>query len=360
MLIYIVNLILILFWGMVFNKNYKIKNVNKEKILFFMMFFQLFFLSAFRDISIGTDTHTYHYIFKQINNMSIFEMFKYNIEPGFILLNKLSSIFSKQPQVIIITTSFLTIITTLFVIKKYALNKIIATYLYVGLAFYYMAFNITRQSLAMSIILLCFYFLVNNESKKKYICFIIAISIHYSAIIFLPILLIGKTNITTKLINLIILFLCLLVAIPIIIILIKVASLSFPEIGAYFMVSRANRSIGYYLFLILKIILCISILVLNSRKYNYELRKDMNLLTIILFFDIYLSILSLTYYGISRFVFYYEVFLVLIIPNFIELFFEKKVRYIIYGFVIIFCVVYILNLIPNNPFYGIDSYKTYF
>lgn len=155
-------------------------------LLFYIIsLFFVSFLAGIRDLSIGTDIHYYFYqIFYDysVNNTSV--LTEYNstgVEIGFLLLMKFASKFNDINIAMFIIEFFTALpIYIIAVNKKKNGSLIVLVFL---LTMYVRSFNLIRQSLAMTIIILATYCFINKKINKTIILTILAISIHYSAII---------------------------------------------------------------------------------------------------------------------------------------------------------------------------------
>lgn len=167
-----------------------LKNKNKFNyfgglIFYIFSLFLVSFLAGIRDLSIGTDIYYYFYqIFHDFsaNNMSILAEEKARgTEIGFVILMKFASAFNNINFAMFLIEFFTALpIYVIAMDKKEKGSLIVLVFL---LTMYVRSFNLIRQSLAMTIIILSTYYYLKKEKNKTFILTIIAISIHYSAII---------------------------------------------------------------------------------------------------------------------------------------------------------------------------------
>ena len=103
MLIYIFLLIIIFLLDIIIKPNTSSKRRKRFLGLCMLLFLMI---SMFRDVSVGADTKQFYDAFTIIGNRSLELSFEYSrYEKGFILLCKLLSIVSNNPQILIIITS---------------------------------------------------------------------------------------------------------------------------------------------------------------------------------------------------------------------------------------------------------------
>ena len=77
---------------------------NGNKFFLSITFVELFFISGFRNWNIGNDTLNYVNTF--IATCSSFDLSRSHMEKGYLLFNKFLSLFTDNPQIILIVTSF--------------------------------------------------------------------------------------------------------------------------------------------------------------------------------------------------------------------------------------------------------------
>lgn len=153
-------------------------------------FFIMLYMQWYRDISIYPDINGYEQVFNRSLygiNISSSVLYDGGFEVGWvglnILFNSLSDNFDNFLKLIgsIVSASY---IYATYHYSKNPLFSILFIMLYpsaFGLSFY-----VLKQSLAFSIILFALYF-INEKKPYKYLCLVfLALSFHYSAIIFIP------------------------------------------------------------------------------------------------------------------------------------------------------------------------------
>ncbi|MFW2098428.1 EpsG family protein [Acinetobacter sp. ULE_I057] len=143
-----------------------------------------------RDYSMGTDTIEYVYIFKDLASLNSFNDILYfsltrGFEIGFCILTYFLMIIFRDPHILffIYIAMMYSIFTYVFIKTKLNLVLLFGA-LFSYFIVYYNAFNILRQSVAMSIIILATYFLTQGNTRRFIILVIISsIFFHYSSLI---------------------------------------------------------------------------------------------------------------------------------------------------------------------------------
>ena len=150
---------------------------KKNKIALLAAFLVLFIISAFRDISVGTDTKGYLMLFERVN-----QGIDIRQELLWQKLNQFIASMGGDFEVLLIISSVLVLAPIFVIAQKYSTNPMLSIFFYYTLYLYFPSLNITRQAIAVSLILIAIVFLYNN--KRKYFLFfvILATGFHTTAL----------------------------------------------------------------------------------------------------------------------------------------------------------------------------------
>lgn len=163
-----------------------LKTEWQKKYNYFSLFV-LFILKAFRDFSVGTDTINYKIYFERLSRGGIATK-----EIGFNFLNQLVIDSGGDMRVLMIIISLLTLVPLAYICQKYSPKPAFSLFLYYNLYIYFYSFNISRQVMAVSIVLLGVGYLVKNK-KALFCCIVLlASTIHVTALISLPLIFLDK------------------------------------------------------------------------------------------------------------------------------------------------------------------------
>ena len=158
------------------------------KIMILFDFTLLFVLAVFRDINIGTDFVTYMEIFHGMANGALGNVsddyFWSKGEFGFALIGTLIGNVFNEPFWIVCVCYLIILGGVYRFIKKYSMNILLSTFLFLAFSFYNMSFNILRQYIAAVILLKAIDY-INKSFKKFLLVVLLATVFHKSAIIFL-------------------------------------------------------------------------------------------------------------------------------------------------------------------------------
>lgn len=156
----------------------KVSENNLAILVFFLM---LWILLACRGVEIGIDTANYKYYFRIHSNLSFLQIFDGETEPLFKLLNWVIGKITKNFHIYLAIIGAITVIPIAALYNQDKRHSYLKIILFVNMSVFILLFSGIRQSIAMGIGLIAFYFV----KKKKLILFLltvfIAIGIHASA-----------------------------------------------------------------------------------------------------------------------------------------------------------------------------------
>lgn len=173
------------------DKNYSTRKTNFVFVV--LSFFILWIVAAFR-FNVGADYGSYINIFYLIPQEGFFESFinivvNTGIEPGFVLLNYISSYLSKYPPIIFVTSSFLMLLILykgLGYYSKRGLTSIGLALLIFISVFYFKMFTPIRLAIAVSIVFCSYKYIVSKNLKSFTIFILLAMCFHYTAFVVWP------------------------------------------------------------------------------------------------------------------------------------------------------------------------------
>ena len=192
MVIYLL-IILLLFFSLLFKID---KNSKRKKYWVIFIFLILTIVSAIRSYNVGVDTNQYFSAFKSIIHINWNNHYLTRYEIGFFYLNKLISLISSNPQLLLAISSCIIIPSVGNFIYRYSKNVVVSTLLYVLLNIFFFHMTGMRQSIAISILLFSIPLLENNKYIKFLIVVLLASLFHSSAIIFLIAMILNKSKYT--------------------------------------------------------------------------------------------------------------------------------------------------------------------
>lgn len=151
---------------------------NRHRNVVWFNIFILSLINGLRDISIGIDTSNYYDIWNWISQ----GVGDY-IEPGWYWLTKIIQYLGGSYNFFLWVIATMTFIPIGYAGKKVGYNPSLILLFYYLITFYLQSFNVMRQILAISFVLLGYLNLANANKKRYFIWVCIAFLFHYSSIV---------------------------------------------------------------------------------------------------------------------------------------------------------------------------------
>lgn len=357
MLIYIFLIIFLI----IFSTYNNIK--NKKLLIFFFIIFWI--MATFRNLDIGNDTRNYYFLYKEICNLSKIENMTWRYEIGYLLINKLISLFTSNFTIFLgIINTYIYIIYYKF-IKNYSLNYIFSTFLFLTLGIWGKTVNVLRLELAIIIVLTGF---LLKEKNKKWMGILLSffgilfqrISIVYLLSLFIPKKISRNFYIISTLLVIILFF------------NFNIFINSIAQIFPYFKIYLSESSsykIGnlkiatvisifkaFFIFLFGIIAYFKSNRVLYSKKENQDFLYQINMV----YTEFLILFTSLQFNLLDRCSYYFSIFEILMIPNAVKRL-NKNEKIICIILILTICVIYffIITLLKSE-WNRLVPYKTIF
>src|SRR5690606_27952128 len=108
------------------------------------------------------------------------------------VLSQLIIYFNGDFSVLIFISTLLVLIPVFVVAKRFSVSPLMTVFLYYTLYFYFFSLNITRQMIAVSLVLLACMFLIENRKRVFVIFIILASGFHLTALSALLLLLLNR------------------------------------------------------------------------------------------------------------------------------------------------------------------------
>lgn len=164
------------------------KNNKKNTIALTFFFLFLTILVAFRHESVGNDTRNYILFFNQYTQMSWSEILKgalnfgkEALEFGFLLFNKIISLFSQESRFYITVTAIIVSAMIYPTYKRLCIDPSLTIVLFCTMSTFVMMFSGIRQMLAIGLGLIAYEFTRNKKPIPFILSVLLAITLHTSA-----------------------------------------------------------------------------------------------------------------------------------------------------------------------------------
>ena len=348
MTVYLINILLVVFWGFILI--YNNKSDTNTKVYCGLVALQWILISGLRHVSIGADTATYKDWFEYVKSISWSKVFddlwgcifqgKEVKDPGYNLIQKTFQIFCDDYQIFLI---FIALIFTSFMaiwIYNNSKDPCFSFILYSVLFYSFYAVTGHRQTIATALVVFIGYKYIKERKLVKFALLAFAgYLIHKSSIVFVPYYFLANITITP----LYVIFALIIVAV----IVLMGKNLYGPLSQALgFSKKQVDYDVGgAETYALVLTTLCIVILCF----YYFYKNKTENSTRIfnITLITLMSSLLVFQNQGFMRIQQYYSLFLCISFPEVINSF-EKKSRVFVYIVTISFLILY---LIRNNPQY---------
>jgi len=179
----------------------KKRNLRDKVFLVFSLGY-LGFLTMFRLYTVGTDTKTYFTVYREIaktNWTGFLTFMRYSgTEPGYLLFCKLLSYVSKDPQILLIFSGLISYLTLGMFFYKHSDYKFVSVFLFFTLGGFDFYASGIRQTIALSLLLIAYELSESNKRILTILFIILATSIHYSAILIIPLIFVVKIKDNSK------------------------------------------------------------------------------------------------------------------------------------------------------------------
>lgn len=318
-----VHVVLLIFISLVGVIIYWRKPYNRQKNRLFLMvsFTAIFLIQALRGTSVGLDTDVYTFVFQS----ALYGMFPKNWEFLSFLLLKVSTRISDNPQVFFALSSFLILSGLYYFVDQNVDEDVSAfwpVFLFVVLTQYFSTMNLIRQSLAMAVGCNIYTVLKKDRSKKGFIIsaflLFIATLFHTSGLmnIFLVVPFLVNIDRRTILLG----FTASLGLFFLYPLALRLFFFFLPRYSSYIggRLDVAGSSGVYVLFAILEVsmaVVCFAFLDPNKSE-----NKNVYRLLLIIVYSFALIVMQRRISLAMRLGYYFELFMILLIPEFISRF----------------------------------------
>lgn len=157
-------------------------NIKCKEHLFNIFCVVLIFVAATKTEVTSYDTNNYINLFNSAQLTTGYS-FLNGYEPGYYFLNVIVRSFGFSYHVFFFITSSIVIIVYRFIILKTCKNIFTALFVYISCFYFLNEIIILRHGIATSFIMLEMYFLAKEKRKRAFICFIIAVSMHFASFV---------------------------------------------------------------------------------------------------------------------------------------------------------------------------------
>lgn len=183
MTIYILNLVFMLFWGILLLIPSHRKQLKRLYVILISL--QLFLIGALRDTTVGVDIPRYVNQFSAMKYYAFSDILNFSKDSGYHIFTKIIYLISSNPHVYLAIISAIFAIGIGIFIYKYSSNYVMSFFLIITLRIYSFSLTGLRQTVAMSIILVFGYkYIIERKPIQFIITVLFASFFHLTALIF--------------------------------------------------------------------------------------------------------------------------------------------------------------------------------
>ncbi|KIY20674.1 EpsG family protein [Mesobacillus subterraneus] len=179
-----------------FNANSRIRLRYNSKLYVLIAGISLFIVMALRDVSVGTDILAY--MNEYINGKYYLNNLLRGSELGYSYFNYALGQLGLNFQAYLAIIAAIFVITISILYYLYSKNILLSFYLHVTIGLFAMSMSGLRQTIAISLTILAFIYLMKNKKMLFFIFVGIAYFFHNSAIVFLLVFILRKIRINKK------------------------------------------------------------------------------------------------------------------------------------------------------------------
>lgn len=180
MLHFFILISILLIFGLLFNN----RNVKGKKHYVFLSMGLLATLAMFKSDIVGNDTMAYIDVYNQIAAGVSLQLLSGRFEFGFLILCKILSYITKNPQILFIVSGFYIFMCFGYIIYRFSLVPWLSTLIFF-LLYFDMALSGLRHTLALATVAVSLVYIINNKPIRFIIVVLIAASFHKVALCFL-------------------------------------------------------------------------------------------------------------------------------------------------------------------------------
>lgn len=336
-------------------------NKNPKKTLIFLSMLPLFILSAFRSLNVGNDTLNYYKAYwrsfyeSSILNSSI------RFETGYIALMKFVQYFHYDYIVLQILVALIIFVSVSLFLKAYSNNIIFSIYIFMTLNLFFQTMNISRQFIAISILVLSIKYVLNRNFVKFISMVFVASLFHSTAFIFIVIYPLNTINFAK--VNKFFLF----SVIPLITIFfdyfLNIYIKYFPKYEGYLSSDyfQSDGNLAIYLNLIIYISIAIYAYVINKKYKPLRTISGFESLAFkVSILIVVLGILGLKTTLVPRLIIYFSIFYIIYIPMLINRIDNKYIKVINTLLICTLLLLYFITIAYLRPNWtGVIPYEFY-
>lgn len=335
--------------------SYLITKQLNNRLFLWLAGIELAFISGNRAITVGTDTQTYSNIFawylkfKGSNGLASHLL---HVEYGYLYLNRIVRYWGGTFPVLMMMVACITVFGYFYFIENFSSDYLTSVLLFLGLTYYFLSMNISRQMLAVSVGLIALVFLKRQQRWESLLLIILAGTLHNVGYLFVALWIISQLKFNKSI------FMTMVVSTVIVGGPVVMLMEHFMKNSSRYrvIVETGGSGKGVFGIVYTAILFILMLLLIYCFDYQNSMTQDRLLIygmLIITFFNV----LNLRYGFLGRVRFVFEPMMVAIVPYMIECLGMKKIRALLNIGIFIVGLIAMYKMMPGNIFYGVVPYS---
>ena len=325
-----------------------IDNRKKNRILCGLAGLQLLLTAALRATTVGGDLENYVPLYSRLGKEDWSEVFTGRIEPGYMFLNKILTLFSTDERLLLVVIGGIVVAGFCAFIYKNSRILWLSLFLFVALGIYTTSLSMLRQSIAIVFTLMSIRYVERRSFWKFSMLVGTAVLFHYTAITFFILYPLARFKPTWGY------FLCLLGGGFVCAWLLgKMLLVSLIE--RYYSIYEGTMAGGTGDNMLLLLIAVTAFGLLTEGRQKYDRRR--NILTHMMILACCFQCMALHFGLMARIVLYFSVSQLVFLPNAISYMGMKDLKFLAVSSVFVLSFSYFVVFVLGNDSCGILPYR---
>ncbi len=351
MSVYVVMIILIVVWRVCTQVSDN-KSLRNKKNYLIVVCLGLIIVAGARAFTVGADTITYVNGYHYYNSLPKIEMFtradtwQIDYEIGYMLLMKVLAFVHVPETVFLIVVACLIYIPVCKCIYDYSQNACLSILEFVCIQLFEYSLGIFRQMIALGILLLSIKYIQKRNVKKYLLLVAVAMSFHFTAILFLPMYWLSKLSFKRIyiLLFLVMEFVLLIFGSEAISLVLRLATRYSSYVDSIYGVSGGN----YSFLILINFVFLLCALFRDRVKEAERFIYDLGLYALMI--GAFLQILAYEFVVMGRTVVYFMFFIGLLLPSLYSHLFDRKSQKIVNAFTYALLFLYFCIATHDNQY----------
>ncbi len=299
-------------------------SIAKKFCYVLVVFVSMMYISILR-YGLGNDYFSYIYHFNVISELPWNKIFTIDFEPGFVILNKLISLFTQDTNILYTIYAIIILLPMAYVIFRYSDNIWMSTVMFISLTFFYCTLSFIRQSIALSIIFLAYKFFVQRKHFFVLLFIFFACLFHSTVVVLIPVYLLAvliKPTWKSLTVYGVLTLLVYLFSTDIINLAVKIL----PQYERYTQLSFITSGYNPIYIITPTVIMCVALFA-HFTGYGKAYPVKSAMFTNFAVFNFIIWLMSTKHFVIERFSMYPYLFMIMFIPSVINYYRQRLAAY---------------------------------